>query len=180
MTLTEGLIKEYVYKAYDILEECCPEFERPENLIIEITWAKSFWAQVSKPRDNTVKVRVSKVFNSIPDYELFNLRLTSCMIHELIHTIPGCMNHQGPFKRQAYLVNRKYPEFQIQRATSMEDYGIEKDKKKLDYKYQVTCTKCGAVSKYKRKPQIWYYVNKGFSPYKCCRCGGNSFYGDAI
>ena len=180
MTISKGLVKEYICKASSVLEECCPDFERPENLIIELTWAKSFWAKVSMPYPNTVKIRVSEVFNQISEHDMFERRLTSCMIHELIHTIPGCMNHQGPFKHQAYLVNKKYPQYEIQRATSMENYGIEKTKTRLPYKYQVTCTRCGAISKYKRRPGIWNYVNKGFSPYKCCRCGGSSFYGDAI
>ncbi len=179
MTLNESIIRDYIWKASEVLEECCPTYKRPEKLIITMSNAKSFWATVSKPAPNTIKVKVSRVFEQIPDDELFDRRLMGCMIHELVHTIPGCMNHQAPFKAQAAKINKIYPQYQVQRTTSMTEYGIPK-REKAPYKYAVICTKCGCTSSYRRLPQIWTYVNKGFSPYTCSRCGCSSFYGEVL
>ena len=153
MKLTEALIEQYIDEAKIIISRCYPSFVPPTIVKITISRARSYWAQIKHVNGNCYELRVSNVFNEIADEYLFHKRLMSCMIHEVIHTMPKCWNNGTMIKRMAALINRYYPEFVVK------------------------CANCGAESKYVRKPKIWQYINKKNSPYTCCRCGRSKFVG---
>lgn len=176
MVLTEQLIWEYIDKASSILSECSPKYVEPHIISVKISRARSFFGRVTTTPCGA-KIEVSSVFNEIPTYELFDERLTSCMIHELIHTMPKCMNHGSQFQYQAYLVNRKYPQYKIQTSTYGSDYGIPTIEK--PDRYIVRCYNCGYEWRYKIKPRVWKDVNKPTSTYRCS-CGGKRFIGKYI
>lgn len=182
MQITESTIREHLQFAEEIVEECCPKFSRPDSYKIGISTGRSFWATVTKDRNYPLNVRlkVTKVFEEIPDEALAEQRLTGCMIHELLHTIPGCMNHGKNWKAQAQRINSKYPYYDVQRCTSMTDYGIDKQKDIRPDKYRVKCATCGKEWKYKKKPNVWHVVNKGHSSYRCPHCSGDVFVGELI
>lgn len=48
------------------------------------------------------------------------------IIHELLHTVEGCLKHTGKWKALAEKVNRAYPQYHIKRATTEEEKGFEK------------------------------------------------------
>ena len=175
MKLTEKLIEQYIEDAKVIISRCYSSFVPPIIVKITISRARSYWAQIKHVHDNYYELRVSNVFNEISDEHLFHKRLMSCMIHELIHTMPSCWNHGKVFKKMAALINRYYPEFDVQTGTVGEAFGIQDDA--LVIRYIVKCANCGAESKYQRKPKIWQYINKKNSPYSCCRCGRSKFTG---
>ena len=175
MKLTEALIEQYIDEAKIIISRCYPSFVPPTIVKITISRARSYWAQIKHVNGNCYELRVSNVFNEIADEYLFHKRLMSCMIHELIHTMPKCWNHGTMFKRMAALINRYYPEFDVQTGTVGEAFGIKEDVRVI--RYVVKCANCGAESKYVRKPKIWQYINKKNSPYTCCRCGRSKFVG---
>lgn len=175
MYLTESVVRDYINEADLILKDCNPNYTTPEHITIELTNARSFWAKVIKARgSNACRIRVSRVFSEITDPEKFNIRLKSTMAHELLHTIPGCMNHGPKWKAEAARVNRYYPELKISRTCSMSEFGIDSQERKD--KYIVKCAKCGREWKYQRKPQIWEWVGRNISPYTC-PCGGCKFEG---
>lgn len=176
MILTEQLIWQYIDKASSILSECSADFVKPYIINVKISRARSFFGRVTTTPMG-IKIDVSSVFNEITDPDLFDERLTSCMIHELIHTIPGCMNHKGPFQHQAYLVNKRYPQYKIQTSTYGSDYGIQTIEK--PDRYIVRCFNCGYEWRYKIKPRIWADINKSTSRYRCS-CGGKRFIGKYI
>ena len=79
--------------------------------------------------------------------------LKNTIIHELLHTIKGCMNHGTKWKNYADKVNRTY-HYDISRCNSYQDKGIceeiiEKVKRETEIKnaakpiYGVRCEKCG-------------------------------------
>ena len=175
MKLTEALIEQYIDDAKIIISRCYPSFVPPIVVKITISKARSYWAQIKHVGDNYYELRVSNMFNEITEEHLFYNRLMSCMIHELIHTIPRCWNHGRIFQQYAQKINLYFPEFNISTSTSGEELGIIEDVRII--KYVVTCYNCGAESKYMRKPKIWKYINKETSPYICNKCGQSKFVG---
>lgn len=65
------------------------------------------------------------------------------IMHELIHTCPGCMNHGYEFQRRAALVNRKlgYNVHTTTEVSSLEAAGVQL-KRKTGH-YAIMCKKCG-------------------------------------
>lgn len=173
--LTELLINEHIEYAKSILSSCYLKFNPPKIVKVRISKARSYWAQIKHIDEDRYELAVSNVFDDIVNEQLFYNRLTSCMIHELIHTIPGCWNHGKIFKKIANKVNTRFPEYQIQTSTYDTDYGIPETVQII--RYVVTCKNCGAESKYTRRPKIWSYLDSNSNPYYCCRCGKSEFSG---
>lgn len=175
MKLTEQLIEEYIDNAKLIIDNCYSLFVPPTIVKITITKARSYWAQIKYVRKNCYELRVSNVFNEIKNEQSFHNRLMSCMIHELIHTLPECWNHGKSFKTIANIVNKYHPEFNIQTATIVKDVDIKESV--LIIRYVVKCNNCGAESKYTRKPKIWQFLETDSIPYYCRCCGKSEFTG---
>ena len=55
------------------------------------------------------------------------------IIHELLHTVEGCLKHTGKWKALAEKVNRAYPQYHIKRATTEEEKGFEKTARTVSY-----------------------------------------------
>ena len=83
------------------------------------------------------------------------------MCHEVLHTVDGCFNHGPLWKTYANKVNKEYG-YKISRV-SRGDYKV-----RPDYKYEVTCDKCGVVVGRNRMSGLF----KAPSLYKC-KCGGH-------
>ena len=106
--------------------------------------------------------------------------LRETLFHEIIHTLPKCMNHGENFKHYASIINKAY-NVNITRCSSYEEkYGKEyaeklkqkyqKDKKKI--KYEVFCPHCGKVrgsGYFQRMPKWYAHVEK----YHCSVCKGS-------
>lgn len=90
------------------------------------------------------------------------------IIHELIHTCPGCMNHGYEWKRRGDRVNRMLG-YNIKRESEVE--GLEANGVKLkkeEYKYALECMKCGHQFKFQR----WCGKLENPARWKC-GCGGD-------
>lgn len=172
--LNEFIIRDALETAHCILEDVLTTYKRPYINDITICKAKSYWAAIKIGiNKNEYNLKVSNVFNDINDLDEFNNKLISTMIHECIHTIPGCWNHQQKFKAIAALVNSKYPRYYVGRATSVASL-VEKPH---EFKYRVTCKCCGHNNYYMRKPQIYDYCKYIHTPFTCNICGKDSFEG---
>ena len=85
------------------------------------------------------------------------------MMHELIHTIPGCFNHSAQFKLFADMVNRKSQGI----YTVKTSYKGGEFQKNTPYKYVAECKNCGhriyraRKSKLILRPELYR-----------CSCGG--------
>lgn len=149
-----------------ILKECLKSYNEPYIYKIEFkNKSKSYWAKVGKNSKEHFGyfLRIGGLFELIPDESIARNKFESTIIHELIHTIPGCMNHGKKFKRICNLVNYKYPQYKIQTSSSAEDFGIVESKPKV--KYKIICSKCGKEYLYERKPKL--DINR----YRCSICG---------
>jgi len=91
------------------------------------------------------------------------------IMHELIHTCPGCMNHGWEWKRRADRVNRMlgYNIQTMSEVETLEAAGVVL--KKTEYKYGVVCDKCGIIEKRKR----WSDTLERIGSYRCGCCRGS-------
>lgn len=86
------------------------------------------------------------------------------VMHELIHTCRGCMNHGKKWKIYAEIMNREYG-YNITRVYKEDKEDSLPERK---YKYLIKCTSCGNTGyRVKRSKVIDNPKN-----YKCSRCGG--------
>lgn len=87
------------------------------------------------------------------------------IIHEIIHTIPGCFDHGRQWQIAAEKINAKYPKYNIKRTNSPEEKGIQVTND--DYKYIVSCDVCHKEYGYNRAAK----VIKNPNHFRCV-CGG--------
>lgn len=160
MFLTVGRIRETVSKANQILKSVFPCYDIPNIKKISIGKSRTSWATIKRNlRDNHFELRVSDVFNLLNEEHNPQLQLEDTIIHEMIHTIPGCFNHQTKFKAVAALVNSKYKQYHISRCQAM-PIGIERESR-----YEVTCKDCGRVWKFAKKVRILHNIDVCKCPY---------------
>ena len=123
--LSERDVKIAILNAIDVLRSVCSEkeFKQPKIYEIRITNAKSYWANIRKQHGDGFRIHVSRLIELISDTSLARRRLEETIIHELIHTMPGRMNHGPKFKMICERVNRKYFDrgYNIRTKTSSAD-----------------------------------------------------------
>ena len=94
--------------------------------------------------------------------------LKNTIIHELLHSCKGCMNHGENWKRLAEKVNRAYG-YNIKRTSSSDEKGVQKSTvPTAKNKYCVICEKCGKKYMRTRMSNLVKYPNR----YSCGVCGG--------
>lgn len=97
--------------------------------------------------------------------------LKNTIIHELLHTCEGCMNHGKEWKRLAEIVNRNYG-YGITRCSNADDKGCEyhrqtKHRANPEYKYAIKCECCGHIYKRSKLTKTIQHPEM----YRC-KCGG--------
>ena len=90
------------------------------------------------------------------------------IMHELLHTVPGCFTHKGKWKLYADHINKKLPRYTIKRVAKESEVDITIDRKQPVYKYILRCTKCG--QEIKRQKETKVVIN--YKKYRCGKCGG--------
>lgn len=90
------------------------------------------------------------------------------IMHELLHTVPGCFTHKGKWKLYADYINKKLPRYTIKRVAKESEVDITIDRKQPVYKYILRCTKCAQEIKRQKETKV---VTK-YKKYRCGKCGG--------
>ena len=93
--------------------------------------------------------------------------LINTIIHELLHSCKGCMNHGENWKRLADKVYREYG-LNIKRTSSAEEKGVQEETRQMNYKYQFRCQGCGKIVGRDRASRFTY----NYKCYRCGNCGG--------
>lgn len=99
-----------------------------------------------------------------PDYAL-----DDTILHELLHTCEGCMNHGAQWKQYAAEVERVYGYKIARTSTDEEKQIVPGTMKGREYKYELRCVECGTAWKYKRMCQ----TVKSWKRLRCTVCGGH-------
>ena len=125
----------------------------------------AIWGRCSyiNKKTGTYKIELNKILleDTTTDQAAKNT-----IMHEILHSCDGCMNHGDKWKEMAYKVNRAYPSYyNIKRTTSNEEKGIEVKKK--EYNYMLKCESCGHLFGYYRITKAVQHPER----YRC-NCGG--------
>ena len=108
------------------------------------------------------RIEISQVCEDLDDHELKTI-----ILHELLHTCPGCMNHGVRWKKAVMQVNTKLG-YDISSTADYSKLGLVPAGERAPYRYKVTCCKCGqSMYRYNRSKLVqrpWLY--------RCANCGG--------
>lgn len=153
-----------------IAKECIEELnaigiKQGKILRFEInTRAKKRWGQCRMtPNGFTINISYRLLGDSVDIMALKNT-----IMHEILHTCNGCLNHGAEWKRYADKVNRAYG-YNIKRCTSAEEKGLERVQTTKIIKHKFVCECCGQVITRQKESNF----TKHYNLYKCGRCGGD-------
>lgn len=176
--ITTEQVNQCINQANKILSSIYPKYKIPE-IHIMCTRAKSYWASIhTTATPGSYYLLISTLLFDQLDLDVQQKKLQETIIHELIHTLPKCMNHGKTFQKWAEKVNAVYPEYNITTKSSAKDYDIILEAP-VD-KYIIKCNSCGIESRYARKPKVWKYLSEADCPFVCSKCGGTSFTGELL
>lgn len=128
------------------------------------TRAKSRWGQC-KRINGCYEINISSRLMS-EDVALVHLEDT--VMHEILHTCEGCMNHGATWKNLADKVNRAYG-YNIKRATSADEKGIVDPVQTVPViRYKFACVGCGGIIQRERASKFTKYPER----FRCGICNG--------
>ena len=153
--------EELLQKCRRILrEEHIPVTEHPIDLTIN-SRVRSRFGKCTKT-GNRYSIELSGYLMETEDRTV-----ETVLLHELLHTCPGCLNHGKRWKAHAEKVNQKYG-YNITATTSYEKMGMADPGSRETVKYLVKCSSCGLEIPRKRKCRLVENVDR----YRCGKCGG--------
>lgn len=129
---------------------------------IRIAKARSFYG-ICKKKPEGLEISISK-------YHLSNSleSVYQTIVHEVLHTVDGCMNHGTKWKVMANRMNKKYGYSISRLGTAKSGVKLDAPPKKVVYKYIIVCQNCGHTYKRQRKSKLTDNLNR----YRCGKCGG--------
>ncbi len=129
------------------------------------TRAKSRWGLCKCLKGGGFVISIAQ---SLLDDAVADQALKDTIVHELLHTVPGCLDHKGKWKRYAELINRKFPQYTIKRTASREEKGITAGKPEPIYRYVIQCCSCGTEFPRERESNLVKHPEN----YRCGKCHG--------
>ena len=129
------------------------------------TRAKRRWGQCRRLPNGNYEISISSrlLADNVADDGVKNT-----IIHELLHSVKGCMNHKTEWKYQAEKVNRAYG-YNIKRCSNSEEKGVESlEVSPKEIKHKFVCKDCGKVYTRTRESNF----TKNWKNYRCGVCNG--------
>ena len=113
-------------------------------------------------------IKISKNFMQVcPEH------VKNTMMHELIHSINGCMNHGPNFQYVANLVNNKFG-YNVSTTSYYDSYNNYLNNTK-NYRYKLKCNSCGKEWRYEKAGKLVRGVQSNPHYCTCPYCRTNSF-----
>lgn len=165
-TEQKKLLKETSKRCIEIMEELDIPIAQNVYFIIN-SRAKSRYGQCRRIHswDNEFEIQVSDM---VLDKEVPIKSLETVILHELLHTVEGCMNHGAKWKMLANKINKAYG-YEIERTSNREKLGIKEPRKPRVVNYKLECNCCGQVITRTRKSDLI----QNYLLYNCGRCNGS-------
>lgn len=132
-------LKNYAEKCKKMLEDLHIEYGNITRWDIN-SRAKHRWGQCEEYLPGKFCIEINR---QLLNEENDEKGLIETILHELLHSCKGCMNHGHSWVSLAQQVNNKY-NLNIKRTNSAADKGIVTE---IPHKYAVKCPECG---------KIWY------------------------
>jgi len=129
------------------------------------TRAKARWGLCTKVAPGLFDIQIAA---SLLQDEVEDQAAKDTIVHELLHTIPGCFKHTGKWKQYAETVNYLLPQYSIKARSSYEEKGLEDTRPKPRYRYTLKCLQCGTEIKRQKKSAAVEHPER----YRC-KCGGH-------
>lgn len=111
---------------------------------------------------SSFEIRISKYIMNNSEKELMQT-----IVHEVLHSIPGCMNHGVQWKKAADTMN-KAKGYDISRLASPSAANLTAEHQAVLTKYVVACVDCGNELNRQRKSKLINHPEL----YTCGACGG--------
>ena len=108
------------------------------------------------------EIRISKYIMNNPEEDLMQT-----IVHEVLHSVAGCMNHGAKWKKVADIMN-KAKGYNISRLTSISAANLTTEHQAVLTRYVVACADCGNELYRQRKSKLINYPEL----YACGACGG--------
>ena len=111
-----------------LIKECLSDLESIGIKIGKVTKysintrAKSRWGQCKQVGNGMYEINISA---QLLQDNISDQAAKDTILHEMLHTIDGCMGHKGKWKELAQKVNKELPQYTIKRVTSSAEKGIE-------------------------------------------------------
>ena len=133
---------------------------------VETNSTSKRWGQATQKYDVFGKKYYTiQIAEKLLSDEVEDKHLMSTIVHEILHTVDGCMTHKGKWKVLADEITRT-SDLVIKRVTSAEEKNINVQEA---YKYVCRCDKCGYEIGKERMSQFIKYPNL----YTHRNCGGH-------
>lgn len=146
--------------------EVCKQMAKESNIeigkIYEIkinTRAKKRWGLCSCFKDGFI----IEISSTLLQDDVSESALMDTLMHEVLHTVKGCMNHGKKWKECAKIINLKYG-LNIKTTTSAAEKNISDTE---EYNYIIACPKCGHQWKYIRMSRCVKHPER-FRHTGCC------------
>lgn len=156
---------EYLKKELEVCKQMAAESNIKIGKIRDIkinTRAKKRWGLCSYTSNGFI----IEISSSLLQDDVSREALMNTLMHEVLHTVDGCMNHGKQWKYYAGIINLKYG-LNIKSATTAAEKKIEDND---SYNYIIACPKCGYQWKYIRMSKCVKHPER-FSHTGCCKDG---------
>ena len=162
-------LNSYIPKAEEILQSCNIPYGKVEsvepNSRFRARWGDCGYVD---RKAKTFKIRISDYLlqDDIPEKSLMDT-----LLHEYLHTCPGCQNHGTQWKLYAARINARYG-YAIKRTNSEKEKEVPEGRiqhRRMERKYAIQCCRCGKVFRYARRTKAYATPYR----YHCGTCGGS-------
>lgn len=125
---------------------------------------RSTWGRCTKKDSLWGDMYEIEISSRLLQDEVDDKATETTMLHELLHTCEGCLNHGPKWKALAKRVNQRYG-YNIKRTTSSKEKGVKP--REIKYKYRLICDKCNKpiykqrLSEFVKFPEIYEHNNCG-------------------
>lgn len=110
------------------------------------------WGYCRRKKDGTFEISIAKILG---EEEIPKKTLMAIILHEMLHTCPGCFNHGKQWKAYAKQIKDNFG-IQIQVKADAEDLNINSH-------YYIKCRRCDI--------KVWYPMKPVNKEQKCPVCG---------
>ena len=161
-------LKEYANKCMSLLDDIDIEYGDIKVWKVN-TRAKSRWGQCKMLPTGGYEININA---DLLDERNSEEGLENTIIHELLHSCEGCMNHGETWNNLAEIVRYNYG-YEIKRTSSAEDKGVvfqrvSKPREASHTEYILRCCNCGCEIHRERMSKAIQHPEN----YRCGRCHG--------
>lgn len=162
---------EYANSAKAMLDECNIPISENITAFRLNGRLRSTWGRCRRWPDGHFEIELQKkMFENGSSEGIINT-----LIHELLHTCPGCFNHGKQWKKHAEIVKKRFG-LNITRTDTAENKGMEETQLDMEkYKYKIKCCNCGHSWLRRRKVKLVKHPD-----WFRCPCGGELIVEDVL